>query len=153
MYWEHFACFPDLSNWRVTGTSSHQFAWQPTPLRKAKIQDNHNSILCSFGILTRNEEQEFPSFYCIHSSYKCPCKRLYICKCSNKPLLYHLRSNNGLQNFTVILATPGLCESDVDSALFYSCVRVRTTKIPSTQVISLKPLTYLPFTYLFPTQN
>ena len=104
-------------------------------------------------ILTRNEEQEFPSFYCIHSSYKCPCKRLYICKCSNKPLLYHLRSNNGLQTFTVILATPGLCESDVDSALFYSCVRVRTTKIPSTQVISLKPLTYLPFTYLFPTQN
>lgn len=29
-------CFPDLSNWRVITTSSHQFSLQPTPLRKVK---------------------------------------------------------------------------------------------------------------------
>ena len=49
----------------------------------------HMSVLCSFGISTKDEELDLPSLYLIPKLHKCPFKQRYIAgaaKCSTKPL-------------------------------------------------------------------
>ena len=56
---------------------------------KEEILDNHRSVLCSFGISTKDEELDLPSLYWIPKLHKCPFKQRYIAwsaKCSTKPL-------------------------------------------------------------------
>jgi hypothetical protein len=58
-------------------------------LTKDEILDIHRSILCSFGISTKDEELDLPSLYWIPKLHKCPFKQRYIggsAKCSTKPL-------------------------------------------------------------------
>ena len=45
----------DNSLWNPTYTS--------TTLTKEEILDNHRSVLCSFGISTKDEELDLPSLY------------------------------------------------------------------------------------------
>jgi hypothetical protein len=63
--------------------------YTPTTLTKEEILDNHQSVLCSFGISTKDEELGLPSLYWIPKLLKCPFKQRYIAgsaKCSTKPL-------------------------------------------------------------------
>ena len=63
--------------------------YTPTTLTKKEILDNHQSVLCSFGISTKDEELDLPSLYWIPKLLKCPFKQRYIAgsaKCSTKPL-------------------------------------------------------------------
>jgi hypothetical protein len=63
--------------------------YTPTTLTKEKILDNHRSVLCSFGISTKDEELDLPSLYWIPKLHKCLFKQSYIAgcaKCSTKPL-------------------------------------------------------------------
>jgi hypothetical protein len=39
--------------------------YAPTTLTKEEILDNHRSVLCSFGISTKDEELDLPSLYWI----------------------------------------------------------------------------------------
>jgi hypothetical protein len=39
--------------------------YTPTTHTKEEILDNHRSVLCSFGISTKDEELNLPSFYWI----------------------------------------------------------------------------------------
>jgi hypothetical protein len=39
--------------------------YTPTTLTKEEIMDNHRSVLCSFGISTKDEELDLPSLYWI----------------------------------------------------------------------------------------
>jgi hypothetical protein len=60
-----------------------------TTLTKEEILDNHRSVLCSFGISTKDEELDLPSLYWIPNLHKCSFKQRYIAgsaKCSTKPL-------------------------------------------------------------------
>ena len=50
----------------------------PTKLTKEEILDNHSSVLCSFGISTRDEELDLPSRYWIPKLQKCPFIQHYI---------------------------------------------------------------------------
>ena len=48
----------------------------------------HRSVLCSFGISTKDEELDLPSLDWIPKLHKCPFKQRYIAgsaKCSTKP--------------------------------------------------------------------
>ena len=61
----------------------------PTTLMKDKILYNHRSVLCSFGISTKDEELDLSSLYWIPKLHKCSFKQRYIAesaKCSTKPL-------------------------------------------------------------------
>jgi hypothetical protein len=40
--------------------------YTPTTLTKEEILDNHRSVLCSFGISTKDEELDLPSLYWIY---------------------------------------------------------------------------------------
>jgi hypothetical protein len=63
--------------------------YTPTTLTKEEILDNHRSVLCSFGISTKDEELDLPSLYWIPNLHKCPFKQRNIAgsaKCSPKPL-------------------------------------------------------------------
>jgi hypothetical protein len=63
--------------------------YTPTTLMKEEILDNHRSVLCSFGISTKDEELDLPSLYWIPKLHKCPFKQRYIAgsaKCSTRPL-------------------------------------------------------------------
>jgi hypothetical protein len=63
--------------------------YTPTTLTKEEILDNHRSVLCSFGISTKDEELDLPSLYWIPKLHKCPFKQCSIAgsaKCSMKPL-------------------------------------------------------------------
>ena len=63
--------------------------YTPTTLTKKEILDNHQSVLCSFGISTKDEELDLPSLYWIPKFHKCPFKQRYIAgsaKCSTKHL-------------------------------------------------------------------
>ena len=56
---------------------------------KEEILDSHRSVLCSFGISTKDDELDLPSLYWIPKLHKCPFKQRYIAgsaKCSTKPL-------------------------------------------------------------------
>ena len=64
-------------------------AYTPTIRTKEEILDNHMSVLCSFGISTKDEELDLPSLYWFPKLCKCPFKQHYIsgsAKCSTKPL-------------------------------------------------------------------
>jgi hypothetical protein len=37
--------------------------YTPTKLTKEEIVENHRSVSCSFGISTKDEELDLPSFY------------------------------------------------------------------------------------------
>jgi hypothetical protein len=43
-----------------------------------EILDNHRSILCSFGISTKDEELDLPSLYWIPKLHESPFKKRYI---------------------------------------------------------------------------
>jgi hypothetical protein len=81
--------------------------YAPTTLTKEEILDNHRSVLCSFGISTKDEELDLPSLYWIPKLHKCPFKQRYIAgsaKCSTKPLSKLLTCilsavNTGLQSY------------------------------------------------------
>jgi hypothetical protein len=63
--------------------------YTPTTLTKEEMLDNHRSVLCSFGISTKDEELDLPSLYWIPKLHKCPSKPRYIAgsaKCSTKHL-------------------------------------------------------------------
>jgi len=63
--------------------------YTPTTLTKEEILDNHRSVLCSFGISTKDEELDLPSLYWIPKIHKCPFKQRYMdgsAKSSTKPL-------------------------------------------------------------------
>ena len=63
--------------------------YTPTTLTKVEILENHRSVLCSFGISTKDEELDLPSLYWIPKLHKCHFKQRYIAwsaKCSTKPL-------------------------------------------------------------------
>ena len=49
-----------------------------TTLTKEEILDNHRSVLCSFGILTKDDELDLPSLYWIPKLHKWPYKQRYI---------------------------------------------------------------------------
>ena len=49
-----------------------------TTLTKGEVLDNHRSVLCSFGISTKDEELELSSRYWIPKLHKCPFKQRYI---------------------------------------------------------------------------
>jgi hypothetical protein len=56
---------------------------------KEEILDNHRSVLCSFGISTKDEEPDLPSVYWITILKKWHYKQHYIAgsaKCSTKSL-------------------------------------------------------------------
>ena len=58
-------------------------------LTKEEILDNHRSVLCSFGVSTKDEELDLPSLYWISKLHKCPFKQRYFAwsaKWSTKPL-------------------------------------------------------------------
>jgi hypothetical protein len=52
--------------------------YTPTTLTKEEILENHRSVLCSFGISTKDEELDLPSLYWIPKLHKCPFKQHYI---------------------------------------------------------------------------
>jgi hypothetical protein len=61
----------------------------PTTLTKEEILDNHRSVLCSFGISTKDEELDLPLLYWIPKLHKCHFKQRYIAgsaKCFMIPL-------------------------------------------------------------------
>jgi hypothetical protein len=63
--------------------------YAPTTITKEEILDKHRSVLCSFGISTKDEELDLPSLYWTPKLRKCPFKQRYIAgsaKCSTKPL-------------------------------------------------------------------
>ena len=56
---------------------------------KEEIPDNHRSVLCSFGISTKDEGLDLPSLYWISELHNCSYKQRYIAgstKCSTKLL-------------------------------------------------------------------
>jgi len=46
-----------------------------------EILEYHGSVLCSFGISTKDEELDLPSLYWIPKLHKCPFKQRYIWVC------------------------------------------------------------------------
>ena len=63
--------------------------YTPTTLTKEEILDNHRSVLCFFGISTKDEELDLPSLYWIPKLHKYPFKQRYIArsaKCFTEPL-------------------------------------------------------------------
>ena len=63
--------------------------YTPITPTKEEILDNHRSVLCSFGISTKDEEMDLPSLYWIPKLHKCPFKQRYVAgsaKCSMIPL-------------------------------------------------------------------
>ena len=65
--------------------------YTPTTLTKEEILDNHRSVLCSFGISTKDEglDLRIYRYSTEFINYKCPYKKCHIgwsAKCSTKPL-------------------------------------------------------------------
>jgi hypothetical protein len=77
--------------------------YTPTTLAKEEIMENHRSVLCSFGILIKDEELDLPSLYWIPKLHKCSFKQRYFAgsaKCSTKPLSKLLSAvKTGLQRY------------------------------------------------------
>jgi hypothetical protein len=48
--------------------------YTPTTLTKEEILDNHRSVLCSFGISSKDEELDLPPLYWIPKLHKYPFK-------------------------------------------------------------------------------
>ena len=49
----------------------HSTTYTPTTLTKEKIQDDHRSVLCSFGILTKDEDNKTNDINFLFSSVLC----------------------------------------------------------------------------------
>ena len=89
------------------GNSLGNPIYTPVTPTKEEILDTHRSVLCSFGISTKDEELDLPSLYWIPKLHKCPFKKLYIAgsaKCSTKPLFKLLTcilsaAKTGLQSY------------------------------------------------------
>jgi hypothetical protein len=80
-----FLCVKELGIVNSLGNPTYT----PMTLMKEEILDNHRSVVCSFGISTKDEELDLPSLYCKSKLQKCPFKQRYIAgsaKCSTKPL-------------------------------------------------------------------
>ena len=63
--------------------------YTPTITTKEEILDNQRSVLCFFGISTKDEELDLPSLYWIPKLHKCPFKQRCVAgsaKCSTKSL-------------------------------------------------------------------
>jgi len=63
--------------------------YTPTTLTKEEILDNQRSVLCLFGISTKDDELDLPLLYWIPKLYKCPFKQRYVAgstRYSTKPL-------------------------------------------------------------------
>jgi hypothetical protein len=81
--------------------------YTPTTRTKEEILDNHRSVICSFGISTKDEELDLPSLYWIPKLHKCPFKQRSFpgsAKCSTKPLSKLLKCiisavKTGLQSY------------------------------------------------------
>ena len=94
--------------------------YTPTTLTKDEILDNNSSVLCSFGISTKDEKLDLPSLYWIPKLPKCHFKQRYIAvsaKCSTKPLsklLTYILSavKTGLHSYCDTIYSRG---GDVDS--------------------------------------
>ena len=86
MWVNHIDCWiKELGIDNSTGNPTYT----PTTLTNEEILDNHRSVLCSFGISTKDEELDLSSLYWIPKLHKCPVKHRYItgsAKCSTKPL-------------------------------------------------------------------
>ena len=90
--------------------------YTPMTCAKEEILDHHRSVLCSFGISTKDEELYLPSLYWIPKLHQCPYKQRDIvrsAKCSTKPLskllTYILPAVKKLSfRVTVTLATQGM---------------------------------------------
>ena len=54
------------------GNSLGNPTYTPTTVTKEEILDNHRSVLCSFGISTKDEELDLPSLYWIPKLHMCP---------------------------------------------------------------------------------
>jgi hypothetical protein len=130
----------------------------PTTLTKEEILDNHRSVLCSFGISTKDEELDLPSFYWIPKLHKCPFKQRYIAgsaKCSTKPvskLLTCILSavKTGIQSYCDTSYSRGgvnqmwILKNSKDLLEY-----IQSWSLSSCD--SIKTLTSLPFTRLFLT--
>ena len=71
------------------GNSIDNPTYIPMILTKVEIQDNHLSVLYSFGISNKDEEPDLPSLYWIPNLYKYPYKQNYFAdsvKCPTKHL-------------------------------------------------------------------
>jgi hypothetical protein len=71
------------------GNSLDNPTYTPTRHPKEEILDNHRTVLCSFGISTKDEELDLPSLYWVFKLHKYPFKQRYIAgsaNCSTKPL-------------------------------------------------------------------
>ena len=52
--------------------------YTPTTHTKEETLDNHRSVVCSFGISTKDEELDLASLYWIPKLHKCPFRQHYI---------------------------------------------------------------------------
>ena len=130
--------------------------YTPTTLTKEEILDNHRSVLCSFGISTKDEELDLPSLYWIPKLHKCPFKQRYIAgsaKCSTKPvskLLTCILSavKTGIQSYTSY-SRGGVNQMWIlkNSKDLLEYIQYRSLS----SCDSIKTLTSLPFTRLFLT--
>ena len=73
--------------------------YTPTTLTKEEILDNHRSVLCSFGISTKDEELDLPSLYWIPKLHKCPFKKCYIAGFSKLLTCILSAVKSGLQSY------------------------------------------------------
>jgi len=127
--------------------------YTPKILAKEEILDNHRSVLCSFGISTKDEELDLPSLHWIPKLHKCPFNQRYIAgsaTCSTKPLSKLLTCilsalKTGLQSY---------CDTSYSRGGVNQMWILKNSKNnlgPSPPAIALKNLTSLPFTQLFLT--
>ena len=118
-----FCVYFTLNRLLIKGIMYWQFTCQPkyiptTPTKK-EIPDTYRSVLCSFGISTKDEEPNLSSLYWIPKLHKCPYKPRYVAgfaKCFTKPLSIWLTSTSD-QTLALELLWHLLrewCESDVD---------------------------------------
>jgi len=72
-----FLCINHITDCLINNSLSNP-THTPATLMKEEILDNHMSVLCSFGISTKDEELVLPSLYWIPKLHKCPLKQRYI---------------------------------------------------------------------------
>jgi len=88
-----------------------------TTLAKEEIVDNIRSVLCSFRLSTEDKELDLFLLYCVPKLHKFLTNTVILLGLSNENL-FNEWSKLDLR-VTMILATPGWCESVVDSRKLY----------------------------------
>ena len=94
-----------------------------TTLAKVEILDNHMSVLCTFGISTKDEELDLPLLYWISKLHKCPYKhrwRYITCQMLHETSfqiinIYSTRGQKRASELLWLLLLMGWCESNMDS--------------------------------------